>query len=66
MVYRAEYLGNRKYRLDTDGEIIGIVGEDTICKLIESNKFIDGVCERVGTDYIGNIGEEDDKVVALQ
>lgn len=65
MVYRAEYLGNRKYRLEADGEMIGIVGEDTICKLIESNKFIDGVCERVGTDYIGNIGEEDDKVVAL-
>ena len=64
MRYKAEYLGNKEYRLENNGEILGVIGEEKICKLIEAGEFIEGVCEIVNDTY--NIKEGyDDKVIAL-
>ena len=40
MGYRSEYLGNSKYNLIKDDEAVGVVGRDTMIKLIDNGEFI--------------------------
>ena len=39
--YREEYLGNSKYNLIKDDEAVGVVGRDTIIKLIDNGELIE-------------------------